>query len=119
MAIPVWPASLSQRMEAQGYQEGQGDGRLRSSMDGGPGKVRQRFRPARPVSGTILMTAAQLATFRAFVDGDLAGGSLPFQFPAQSASGVWLVRFADSMPTWSTYGVPGAWRVSLSLEILP
>lgn len=121
MAVPVWPTSLPQAIETDTYQEGYGDGRLRSSMEAGPAKVRQRFRPARPLSGIIIMTDDELAAMLAFLDSDLAGGSLPFTFPKGAGRGVgsWLVRFADQMPAYVPSPGLGEWRVTLTLEILP
>lgn len=117
MAVAVWPASLPQRFWKDQYQEGMGDGRARMPMEAGPAKLRLRTRMPRPLSGTMVLSTAQLTTLRGFVDGDLAGGTLPFTFPAQSESGTWLVRFAGELPSWGAIGIQ--WRVSLSLEIMP
>ena len=115
----VWPATLPQRMDVDGYQESLGDGRLRSQSDAGPAKVRRRFSAVpRPLSVSTELTSAQLATFKTFVVTTLAGGTLPFQMPAQSGTGTWIVQFAQTMPGWTA--IPGGrWRLSLDLVILP
>ncbi len=113
-----WPSTLPQVGLVDGYQSGTGDGRLRSEVDAGTAKVRRRFSAVvRPLSIVMEMTADQLATFRAFVSNDLAGGIMPFQFPAQDEAGTWIVQFGRDMPTWSPRGL--GWAVKLDMVILP
>lgn len=117
--VDAWPASLPQLVLVDGFSEGLGDGRLRSSMDTGPAKVRRRSSAMpRPLQGRVLMTSAQLDVLRAFVDDDLIGGSLPFSFPDPITRASILVRFLGSLPGWSARG-PDAYDVALDLEVLP
>lgn len=115
----VWPASLPQKLLVEGYSEGLADGRLISQMDAGPAKVRRRSSAMpRPLQGSMIMTSAQLATMRTFVNTTLIGGSLPFDFPDPATGATLLVRCAGSVPALTNLG--GAyWNVSLDLEILP
>ncbi|WP_078709167.1 hypothetical protein [Consotaella salsifontis] len=114
----VWPATLPQRAQVEGYQAGLGDGRLRSTTDAGGAKVRRRFSYApRPLKLTMEMNADQLATFQTFVEGSLGGGVLPFQIPAQGEEGTWIVQLGQSMPQWSPISW-NLWRVSLDLLVL-
>jgi uncharacterized protein YwlG (UPF0340 family) len=114
----VFPASLPQIMERDGFSRGYGDGRLRSPTDAGGGKSRRRFSyMPEPVKGSIVMTGAQLAIFRAFIDETLKGGTLPFYFPAQGELGQWIVKIGQAMPSEAPMGLN--WRVDLDLVRLP
>lgn len=114
----VFPASLPQAMSREGFSRGYGDGRLQSQTDAGGGKSRRRFSyMPEPVKGAMVMTSAQLATFRTFVNDTLKGGTLPFYFPAQGEPGQWLVKIGQTMP--SEVPVGNRWRVDLDLVRLP
>ena len=81
MSIPAWDASLPQRLLVKSYSESPADVLLRTSMDFGPAKVRRRGTAGpRPVSGSIIVTAAELATFKTFFNTTLLGGSLRFRW---------------------------------------
>lgn len=115
----TWPGTLPQTMQISGYQETIPDGRLKSQTDTGPGKMRPRSSAlGRPVVGTMFMDSDQLDTLQSFVASDLGGGTLPFDFPAVHGAGPWLVRFRDSLPSWSYLG-GDTWQVALAIEILP
>lgn len=114
-----WPASLPTDMNASDYAEGMADGRLMSQTDTGPAKVRLRSSAmARPLKGSMIMTGAQVATLRTFVDTTLLGGTLPFNFTDPIDGSTVLARFAESLPTWSSLGGDN-WTVNLDLEVLP
>jgi hypothetical protein len=119
MALPRWPVALPRQMMLEGQGEKLPDGLLRSDNDAGPAKVRRRS-SATPweMAGTFRMTHAQYDAFRAFVDQDIAGGALPFEFPHQRDCAAWLlVRVKPGDVTAVRVG-PG-WRVSMKLEVLP
>ena len=81
MSIPAWDASLPQRLIIKSYAESPADVLVRTSMDFGPAKVRRRGTAGpRPVSGSIIVTAAQLATFKTFFNTTLSGGALRFRW---------------------------------------
>jgi len=114
-----WPGTLPQHYRVDGNQEGIPDGRLKSQTDTGPGKLRPRTSAlGRPFSATMRMTSAQIDILSSFVASDLARGTLPFTVPAARGGGTWLVRFADSLPSWVNVG-GDRYNVTLSLEILP
>ena len=116
--MKTWPETLPQRGLTDGYQSGTGDGRLRSDNDAGAAKVRRRFSAVvRPLSIIFEMTTEQLSTFRTFVSDDLAGGIMPFTFPAQGEAGTWTVQMGREMPQWSPRGL--GWAVKMDLVILP
>lgn len=118
----VWPATLPQRFEVDGYQESMGDGRLRSQTESGFAKVRRRFSIVpRPLAAILVLSSDELAIFEAFVRDTLAGGALPFQMPRQAGrgTGTWIVQMAENMPSWTSTGAIDQWRVTLDLVILP
>lgn len=118
MAIPEWPASLPQELLMDGYSQGLPDNLMRVDMDIGPAKTRRRATSAvEPVSGQMLMSAAQVATLGNFYLNTLLGGSLRFSWHRPEDNSVAAeFRFA-SPPTTAMRG--GYFDVSLSLEILP
>jgi len=118
MTTPSWPLTLPQRFLRRGYAEGFKDNIIRSENEIGPAKTRRRATAAiRPVSGIMMMTATELATFQDFVEDDLGDGALAFTMPAQSAdSGTWLVRMTAPFEISPN---DFHWEVSMSLEVLP
>jgi hypothetical protein len=114
----AWPDGVPHCFTADSLAVGLADGRIRSQTDTGPGKVRRRSSAmVKDMTGTLIMTYAQLTALETFVDDTLLGGSLPFSFPDQRGNTI-LVRFADKLPSWSRYGM-GYVSVDMSLEILP
>ena len=110
----VWPGTLPQHMEREGFQQGFGDGRLSTPTEAGSTRTRRRFSyTPEPLQGAFRMSAAQLVTFRSFVAGDLRGGSLPLRMPAQGEAGEWIVKFGQNLP--SSVPIGNKWRVSLDL----
>lgn len=75
----LWPHVLPQYLQQSGYSEQLANQMLRTQMDAGPAKARRRFTAApRPLTGDIIVTAAQLIFFRAWYDSVLLGGTLRF-----------------------------------------
>ena len=118
MAVPAFHADLPQKLFVAGYGQSPPAVTIKSNMDAGPAKVRRRFTAGvEPVSGTMIMTAAQLATFETFFNTTLLGGSLRFSWTKPPAHSVACeVRFTE-VPSWTK--VEDEYEVSLSLEVLP
>lgn len=140
----VWPSSLPQTMNRQGFQRSAGDGRLVSPTEVGPGKVRRLTASVvEPVAGSMWMTHWQLERFKAWWRVDTKQGSVRFTFPAIGVHGFpfysedgsillkpdggrllrsawWLVQFAPNAgpPSWASIG-DNTWEVSLNLEVMP
>lgn len=113
----TWPADLPQALQRDDASQSLGDGRIRTSMDTGPGKVRNRSTlNTDALSGSMIMTDTQLTSFNTFLRTTIDNGSLPFNLPAPYGGGTWLVRFRD-MPVLRPLGID--WRVSISLDVLP
>lgn len=94
--MATWPVTLPQAFDNDGYSYEPAENRIISSMDAGAGKQRQKY-TAVPFfhSGKMLMTMAQLSTFRAFVANDI-GYANDFVFPNPLDSGLTdiTVRFS-------------------------
>ncbi len=119
MTIPRWPSTLPRQMLADGQGETLPDGLLRSENDAGPVKVRRRSSATVwEIVGTFAMTHAQYDAFREFVDEEIAGGALPFEFPHQRDCALYrLVRLRPGDVTATR--VATGWRVSVKVEVLP
>ncbi len=114
-----WPANLPQCFVV-GYSDGLGDGLIEAQPDVGPPISRRRSSAAvRPLSGSMRMTRAQIATLKTFFDTTLLGGSLPFNFTDPTYGSTILVKFAKGkQPTWQQ-SAPGIYRVNINLAVLP
>ncbi|BCA04088.1 hypothetical protein ABIF50_006225 [Bradyrhizobium diazoefficiens] len=119
MADP-WPDTLPQCFVV-GYSEGLPDGVAEVTPDIGPPISRGRSSAmARPLSGQMRMTRAQIATLKAFVEVTLDRGALPFEFPDPTEVGeTLLVKFAKGdKPSWQQVAA-GVYRVGITLTVLP
>ena len=118
MAIPAWPGALPQELLVNGYSQSFPDITIKSNVDAGPAKVRRRFTAGvEPVSGTMIMTTAQLATLDTFFNTTLLGGSLRFSWTKPPAHSVACEMRFTEVPSWTK--VEGDYEVSLSFEVLP
>jgi len=119
MAIPAWHVDLPQKLFVIGYSGAFPDITIQSDMDAGPAKVRRRFTSGiEPVSGTMIMSAAQFATFSTFYNTTLLGGSLRFSWTRPPAHTVACEMRFTKPPEWTVID-PGKYEISLSFEILP
>ena len=117
--MPSWPTSLPQRLSQRGYRESLADNVIRTPVDAGPEKRRQRFTAAvRPLSGSMIMTNAQLDTMMTFFDTDIASGSLAFDFNAPRDQATTLSVVLQRPPAWTNLG-GDSYEVNLTLDIQP
>lgn len=121
--MAIWPVSLPQSFEL-GVQDTRQQGFTRSTTDTGPYKQRKRFTAtSRFLSGSMLLTGTQRATFETFYKTTLSEGTDAFDFVDPSTFNTISARFVQP-PALS--GVSGGdtsttlqWRVDLLLEVLP
>lgn len=118
--VDVWPVTLPDKFQQSGFSEGVADGLIEHQTDQGPTITRRRTASAmRPMAGTMIITADQLAIFRTFFDTTILGGSLPFNFPDQIQAGTLLVKFQkQGLPRWSVLS-SDLYQISLSFMVLP
>lgn len=115
----VWPASLPQRVLAQGYAETFPKTAVRTQMDAGPDKVRRRFTAAvRDFEVSLRLTPAQAATLESFFDSTTAGGALAFDWTHPRTGDAVSFRFKGA-PRLTAVARGQRYQAALSLEILP
>ena len=116
-ASVTWPSSLPTCPETD-YSESLKDNVIRSDMDAGMQKMRQRYtRTQRMLKVSYLLTDAQKATFYTFFS-DIKGGALPFNLPDPLTQASIVVRTTGAI-TGPTFVTKNLWRVQFELEILP
>lgn len=118
--MPTWPTTgnFPQNVQYAGYQEDTPLSTIRTSMDIGPQKIRQRFTAAvRPFKVTLSLTTAQVATLDAFFLTTCSGGALSFTWnhPRTGAAGTF--RFKQGI----AYTREGndLWTAKFEMEQLP
>lgn len=119
--MSVWPSTLPTLVAQDGYQESQQSGAIRTEMEHGPPKQRNRF------TATILtwqvtfeMTSAQVTTFWIFYRTTLKNGALSFTgLPVPRTQGVGTHRFDTSSPPEVTIKGWDYYTVACSIETLP
>lgn len=101
-----------------GYSDTLPDTLIRSNMDVGPAKVRQRISyGVQPVKGYIICTPSQSTRLESFYVSDLSGGSLTFNWK-HPRSGDTSVTFQFVSPPTITMQ-DGYYRAELNMEIIP
>lgn len=117
--MAVWPSGLPQYLLTDGYAQGVGDGRIRSQTDTGPGKVRRRTTAmVRPITGRMLMTGAQVEEMMTWIENDIFGGTMVFDFPDPITRDTVQCVMGEEMPVVAHAG-GNIFSVTLNLEIVP
>jgi hypothetical protein len=120
--VDAWPGGLPQRLQVSGASRGMGDATVEYQPDLGPPITRLGATAvAEPLAGTMICTAAQIASFRTFFITTLLRGSLPFHFPDPDTDGAdsLLVKFTKQTPPGYAPMGGDTWQLSLSLLVLP
>ena len=119
MATPVFPATLpGVSMNGMGFKPDTGF--IRSEMEAGPARQRQRFASTPTVfTVTWTFTRAQLAIFEKFYQLDLAGGSAWFNIDLVNGVGktTYVARFKETYSA-QTSTREFYWNVTGTLETL-
>lgn len=116
--MPVWPAGPRFLPITPTYSEIPVDGALRTAMDTGPEKTRQRY-TATPVNvnfALVPMTRTEYATFKTFFDVDLEGGALAFDATHPITCATEQFRFRRP---YQVRAIGNLVQVSVELELLP
>lgn len=117
MPNPVWPSTLP--TPEYGWNEGEVENMIiRSSNESGVAKQRLRYTAvATPITSSIVLTRAQLATFKTFVETTLKH-VLPFDWVDMlTDSGTVTYRFTKK-PTYTRSGYDQV-TVGMNLERMP
>lgn len=117
--MATWPASLPTAPEGPGYNEAAPNTLIRTQMDAGPPKVRQKFTAGvRTFTMSWMLTKAQVATLDAFYLTTCEGGSLSFDGLAHPRTQA-AADFRFIAPPAYAYLGPDVWRAQTQLEVLP
>lgn len=116
--MPTWPSTLPQEPLQQGYEEARQSGVVRTQMDKGPPKARQRS------SATVSrfqmrfrITGSQVATLESFFEDDLDYGALRFDWTHPRTGAAVQFRFREP---YSLSQIAGdLYEVGAALEVLP
>ena len=93
MPAPVWPGTLPQRPLRDGYNPRPQEALVRTPMEDGYEQARrQRLSIWHETPVRYRMTPAQLATFKAFWNGDLNAGASAFTLPVFGLDGAGYVN---------------------------
>lgn len=116
--MAVWPASLPQKLEQQGFTRSAGDNVRRTQVDQGPAFQAPKYSASpEPIPGSMVMTTEQVRTFLTFWNDDLANGAIPFDWIDPMFGTPAEVQFTDSYQITALSGE--YYRVSLNLELHP
>lgn len=115
--MPAWPTTIPVCQAS--YTEKRMDGSIRSDMETGPMKVRQRF-TATPVflSMNYLVNAAQVQDLDDFYRADLKHGSLEFDFTHPRTQAAVKARIMEP-PEFNAQDGGLLYRAALQIEVLP
>lgn len=117
----TWPVGLPQDPLYGSFNESFGYNYLISQMDAGPAKMRRRSSKANQMSMTFMMTTAQVATLKTFVDSTISGVAR-FYFTHPRTGSQIEVRIVPSNDG-GLYSInqagPGYWNIGITLEELP
>jgi len=115
--MATWPGTLPDNFLQDNFSEKVPENVIRTPMDIGPPKMRQRSTAAsRPISGNAYMTTAQVAIHDTFFVTTLSYGSLRFDWTHPRTGAAVELRYVN-VPIYTPVGV--GWNVTLNLEILP
>jgi hypothetical protein len=116
--MPAWPGTLPAAILVDGTQEQAPKNTIRTEMDAGPPKVRQRFTAGiRPIKGSLKLTKAQVETLDVFYVTTLKSGSLRFDWTHPRTGAATEFRFT-APPSYTSQG-QDTWTAQLELEVLP
>jgi hypothetical protein len=114
----TWPSTLPASPVINNYQESFKDNVIRSDIDAGPMKTRQRYtRAQRMLQVSFVLTDAQKITFTNFFNS-IKGGALPFNW-ADPVTGTSIVVRMTGAVTGPNYVNINLWQVSFQVEVLP
>ena len=105
LPIPVWPIDLPQRFQQSGFSQKEADGRIKTTTDFGPGKMRLRYSLSpRHVSGSFYGWQNDKARLGRFYYETTNRGVTPFSMPDQIIDSIPLTSSGGSRLTTAAGG---------------
>lgn len=118
MTLPIWPADLPQAPLVSSYQETLPETAIRTKMDHGPAKLRQRTTAGTTdIVVSYLLSRTQVQTLDDFFLTELSGGSSGFTYPHPRREVPVTARFRKPPQLSARSGQ--YYTARLELEILP
>lgn len=108
---------MPQTLLIDGYSETYADNIIRSNMEVGPAKQRQRISAAvTPITGSLILTSSEATAFDTFYNTTINHGADQFEWTHPRTGSTCQMRFT-AVPRLER--VESYWRLSMQLEILP
>jgi len=122
MSLPTWPSDVPYRSLPDGWGAKPYRTPLETDMDGG--NVRVRRRPGDglgTMSWKVELTAAQMASFRSFVETTLRFGTARFSMPVTLDGSTYETRTVQIVGGSLQYSTPGGGvaAVQMDLRVFP
>lgn len=112
----TWPQELPQLIRLNGLSATKKGNVIRSSMDAGPAKARQRYTVStKNFTGSILVTESQRKILENWYTNVLGMGTLRFKMKDSQTLEYAEFRFLQD---YTEKSVDGLWEISLNLEKL-
>lgn len=116
----AWPVTLPQQLLLSGASLGYGDALVEYAPDQGPSLTRRATTAVmRPLSGSFVLSDAQVTTWETFFRTTIMNGALPFTFPDPRTGTSLLVKFTKANPPSLVPLGGDNFRLTLMLMILP
>lgn len=116
----VWPATLPQQLLLNGASLGYGDALVEYAPDRGPSISRRATTAVmRPLTGSMILSDAQVSVWETFFFTTIMNGALPFIFPDPRTGAGLLVKFTKQNPPQLTPQGGDNFGLSLNLVVLP
>lgn len=120
----IWPLTLPQRPQRNGYSHAISNETIRSSMDTGPNKVRYRGgNKPEIVTATYVLNKTQKNILTTFLTSTAKSGAICFDWPCPDNGTLEyvLARFCSDNEILASFTPMAArhWQVTIKLEIWP
>ncbi len=116
--MTAWPSTLPASPLAKNFQELRADTIIRTDMDVGPAKTRQRSTAGvGELQMTYLLSVAQAAAMDDFYATTLSGGSLSFDYTHPRTGALLSCRFTSPPEYTAVNGL--YYEAAVALEVLP
>lgn len=116
MSLPVWPANPFPQVVLLGNKEMPVPNVIRTQMDYGNTKARQRTGIAlKNYDCELLLKQADYLTFRSFYENDCMGGAQSFTWNEPSTGTSYTFRFLPGV-AYENYQATDLWKVTFQME---
>ena len=116
--MAVWPSSLPQIAIGDEFEESADSNVIRSEVDVGPAKLRQRYTAEiKRYRFPLILTTTQVGTLETFFTATIGYGTLPFDWLNQRTRATVSLLLVNRPAYRELAG--DLWRTSLDLELRP